>query len=135
MAKSSKVIIARGARKTSVARVFLKPGGKGEISVNGEDFREYFSNVFELVEKVLEPFKVTNTLGKFDAYVTVKGGGISSQAQAVRHGIALALSQYDPQTLRPILRKLDLVRRDPRMVESKKYGKVKARKSKQYSKR
>ncbi len=135
MAKTSKVIVSRGARKTSVARVFLKPGGKGNITVNGKDFKEYFGNVFEFIEKVLEPFKVTNTLDKFDVYVTVKGGGISAQAQAVRHGIALALSQYDPQTLRPILRKLDLVRRDPRMVESKKYGKVKARKSKQYSKR
>lgn len=129
------VILTRGARKTAVARVFLKPGGKGDITVNGKDLKEYFSNIQEYVEIVLEPFKVTNTLNKFDVYATVKGGGISAQAQAIRHGIALALSKYDPQTLRPILRKLDLVRRDPRMVERKKYGKVKARKSKQYSKR
>jgi small subunit ribosomal protein S9 len=135
MAKTSKVVVSRGARKTSIARVFLKPGGRGEITVNGKGFKEYFGNVFELVEKVMEPFKVTNTLDKFDVYVTVRGGGISSQAQAVRHGISLALSQYDSQTIRPALRKLNLVTRDPRMVESKKYGKVKARKSKQYSKR
>lgn len=134
MAKEN-VILTRGARKTSVARVFLKPAGKGNITVNGKDLKEYFSNIQEFIDTVLEPFKVTNTLNKFDVYVTVKGGGISSQAQAIRHGIALALSKYDPQTLRPTLRKLNLVRRDPRMVERKKYGKVKARKSKQYSKR
>lgn len=134
MAKEN-VVLTRGARKTSVARVFLKPGGKGNITVNGKDLKEYFSNIQEFVDTVLEPFKVTNTLNKFDVYITVKGGGISSQAQAIRHGIALALSKYDSQTLRPILRKLNLVTRDPRMVERKKYGKVKARKSKQYSKR
>lgn len=133
MAKEN-VVLTRGARKTSVARVFLKPG-KGNITVNGKDLKEYFSNIQEFVDTVLEPFKVTNTLNKFDVYITVKGGGISSQAQAIRHGIALALSKYDSQTLRPILRKLNLVTRDPRMVERKKYGKVKARKSKQYSKR
>lgn len=134
MAKEN-VVLTRGARKTSVARVFLKPGGKGNITVNGKDLKEYFSNIQAFVDTVLEPFKVTNTLNKFDVYITVKGGGISSQAQAIRHGIALALSKYDSQTLRPILRKLNLVTRDPRMVERKKYGKVKARKSKQYSKR
>lgn len=134
MAKEN-VVLTRGARKTSVARVFLKPGGKGNITVNGKDLKEYFSNIQEFVDTVLEPFKVTNTLNKFDVYITVKGSGISSQAQAIRHGIALALSKYDSQTLRPILRKLNLVTRDPRMVERKKYGKVKARKSKQYSKR
>ncbi len=134
MAKEN-VVLTRGARKTSVARVFLKPGGKGNITVNGKDLKEYFNNIQEFVDTVLEPFKVTNTLNKFDVYITVKGGGISSQAQAIRHGIALALSKYDSQTLRPILRKLNLVTRDPRMVERKKYGKVKARKSKQYSKR
>ncbi len=132
---ASKVIVARGARKTSVARVFLKPGGKGNIVVNDIDFKDYFHNIFQFMEYVLEPFKVTKTLGSFDVYATVKGGGISSQAQALRHGIAMALATYDPTTLRPILRKLDLVRRDPRAVERKKYGRVKARKSKQYSKR
>jgi small subunit ribosomal protein S9 len=134
MAKGT-VIVARGGRKTSVARVFLKPAGKGKLTVNGKDYKEYFKGIFELIETVLQPFKLTKTLDKFDVYITVSGGGISSQAQAVRHGISLALAKYDTQTLRPILRKLDLVRRDPRMVESKKYGKVKARKSKQYSKR
>lgn len=129
------VVLARGARKTSVARVFLKPGGNGKITINGKQINDYFRNIQEYIETVLEPFKFTNTVGKFDVYVTVRGGGISAQAQAIRHGIALALSSYDPQTLRPILRKLNLVRRDPRAVERKKYGKVKARKSKQYSKR
>lgn len=133
MAKN--VILTRGARKTSVARVFLTPGGKGNITVNGKDIKEYFKGIKEYLDVVLEPFKVTNTVGRFDVYVNVQGGGISSQAQAIRHGIALALAKYDTQTLRPVLRKLDLVKRDPRMVESKKYGKVKARKSKQYSKR
>ncbi|MEN2997763.1 MAG: 30S ribosomal protein S9 [Brevinematia bacterium] len=125
----------RGARKTSVTRVFLKPGGKGRITINGKDLKEYFRGIESYINIVLEPFKVTNTLNKFDIYATVRGGGISSQAQAIRHGIALALANYDPQTLRPTLRKLNLVRRDPRMVERKKYGEVKARKSKQYSKR
>ncbi len=134
MAKSS-VILTRGARKTSVARVFLKPGGKGNITVNGKDLKEYFKNVSKYIENVLQPFKVTNTLGKFDVYVNVSGGGISAQSIAIRHGISLALAKYDPNTLRPILRKMNLVTRDPRMVERKKYGKVKARKSKQYSKR
>lgn len=131
----TKTVIARGGRKTSVARIFLTPGGKGNITVNGLPLKDYFRNIQEYVDIVLEPFKVTNTEGKFDVYVTVKGGGISSQAQAIRHGISLALAKYDTQTLRPILRKLNLVRRDPRAVERKKYGKVKARKSKQYSKR
>ncbi|MCX8029244.1 MAG: 30S ribosomal protein S9 [Brevinematales bacterium] len=132
---ASKVVVARGARKTSVARVFLKPGGKGNVSINGLDVKDYFRGISEHIDTVLEPFKVTNTLGKFDVYINISGGGISSQAQAIRHGISLALSKYDPQTLRPTLRELNLVRRDPRAVERKKYGKVKARKSKQYSKR
>lgn len=128
-------IISKGGRKSSKAKVFLKPGGKGKIIVNDKDFREYFSNIQQFVNTVLEPFKITDTLGKFDTYITIKGGGISSQAQAIRHGISLALAEYDTNTLRPTLRKLDLVKRDPRKVERKKYGKVKARKSKQYSKR
>ncbi|MCS7298714.1 MAG: 30S ribosomal protein S9 [Spirochaetia bacterium] len=131
----AKTVIARGGRKTATARVFLSPGGKGNITVNGLLLKDYFKNIQEYIDTVLEPFRVTNTEGKFDVYVTVKGGGISSQAQAIRHGISLALAKYDTQTLRPNLRRLNLVRRDPRAVERKKYGKVKARKSKQYSKR
>ncbi|MFN4245063.1 MAG: 30S ribosomal protein S9 [Brevinematia bacterium] len=134
MARDS-VILARGARKTSVARVFLKPGGKGNITVNGKDLKDHFKNIQTYIDTVLEPFRITNTLGKFDVTVNVSGGGISAQSVAIRHGISLALASYDPITLRPILRKANLVRRDPRMVERKKYGKVKARKSKQYSKR
>lgn len=131
----AKTILAKGGRKTATARVFLTPGGKGNITVNGLPLKDYFRNIQQYIDIVLEPFKVTNTEGKFDVYITVKGSGISSQAQAIRHGISLALAKYDAQTLRPTLRKLNLVRRDPRAVERKKYGKVKARKSKQYSKR
>lgn len=128
-------VYATGGRKTSSARVFLYPNGKGQIIVNEKDFREYFKSDPTAIEKILQPFKVTDTLGKFDVYVTVRGGGVTGQAEAIRHGISLALSKYSPEKYRPILRKLDLVRRDPRMVERKKYGLVKARKAKQYSKR
>ncbi len=128
-----KRVYATGKRKTSVARVWLKVGGSGVITVNGKDFREYFPRQTSQV-KVLEPFEVTNTLGKFDVFATIKGGGTSSQAEALRHGIARALKEYD-ESLKPVLKKAGYLTRDPRMKERKKYGKKGARRTPQYSKR
>ncbi len=128
-----KRVYATGKRKTSVARVWLKIGGTGIITVNGKDYKDYFPRLTSQV-KILQPFELTNTLGKFDVMATVKGGGISAQAEAVRHGIAKALQEYDPN-LRPILKKAGLLTRDPRMKERKKYGKRGARRTPQYSKR
>ncbi len=128
-----KRVYATGKRKTAVARVWLKVDGTGIITVNGKDYKEYFPRLTSQV-KILEPFELTNTLGKFDVMATVKGGGISAQAEALRHGISKALQEYDPN-LRPILKKAGLLTRDPRMKERKKYGKRGARRTPQYSKR
>ncbi len=130
---AEKKVYATGKRKTSVARVWLKIGGTGIITINGKDYKEYFPRATSQV-KILQPFELTNTLGKFDVMATVKGGGISAQAEAVRHGIARALQEYDPN-LRPTLKKAGLLTRDPRMKERKKYGKRGARRTPQYSKR
>ncbi len=126
-------VYATGKRKTSVARVWLRVGGTGLIMVNGKDYKDYFPRLTSQM-KVIEPFEVTNTLGKFDVIATVKGGGISAQAEALRHGIARALQKYD-ESLRPPLKKAGLLTRDPRMKERKKYGKRGARRTPQYSKR
>ncbi len=121
-----------GRRKTSVARVFLTPGN-GNITINKQSIDEYVkSDILKMI--IRQPFEITGTLGKFDAYVTVKGGGISGQAGAIRHGIARALLEYD-EGLRPKLRENGLLTRDPRMKERKKYGQPKARKRFQFSKR
>jgi len=121
-----------GRRKTSVARVFLTPG-KGNIVINKQSIDEYVkSDILKMI--IRQPFEITGTMGKFDAYVTVKGGGISGQAGAIRHGIARALLEYD-EGLRPKLRENGLLTRDPRMKERKKYGQPKARKRFQFSKR
>ncbi len=121
-----------GRRKTSVARVFLTPGN-GNITINKQSIDEYVkSDILKMVIK--QPFEITGTSGKFDAYITVKGGGISGQAGAIRHGIARALLEYD-EGLRPKLRENGLLTRDPRMKERKKYGQPKARKRFQFSKR
>lgn len=121
-----------GRRKTSVSRVFLK-SGKGKISVNGKTLEEYFERPTSR-QIVMQPLVTIEQEGKFDLYITVAGGGKSGQAGAVRHGLARALEKFDPE-FRPAMKKAGFMTRDSRMVERKKYGKPKARKSGQYSKR
>ncbi|MCK5709085.1 MAG: 30S ribosomal protein S9 [Deltaproteobacteria bacterium] len=121
-----------GRRKTSIARVWLRPG-TGKISINNREANEYFSRKTWVVH-ALEPLDTTNTKGKYDVLVTVKGGGLTGQAGAVRHGIARALLTVD-ESHRPSLKSAGQLRRDPRMVERKKYGLKKARKGQQFSKR
>ncbi len=129
---AEKVFTATGRRKTSVARVFLKPG-KGNIKINERSLQEYFGRETARMI-VLQPFDVTQTGGSFDIDVNVVGGGISGQAGAIRHGITRALMQVNAD-LRSPLKKAGFVTRDPRAVERKKYGRHKARKRPQYSKR
>ena len=121
-----------GRRKSSTARVFLRPG-KGDIVVNQQPLDEYFGRETSRMV-VRQPLELTETLEKFDAYVTVKGGGISGQAGAIRHGITRALMEYD-ESLRPTLRAAGYVTRDARCVERKKVGLRKARRRPQFSKR
>ena len=121
-----------GRRKTSVARVILR-NGNGKITVNGKEFEQAFPQLLSR-EDILNPFKVTETMGSYDVLVNVQGGGITGQAQAIRLGIARALSEINPD-LRPALKKEGFLTRDPRMVERKKYGRPKARKRFQFSKR
>jgi small subunit ribosomal protein S9 len=121
-----------GRRKTSVARVILR-NGNGKITVNGKEFENAFPQLLSR-EDILNPFKVTETLGSYDVLVNVQGGGTTGQAQAIRLGIARALSEMNPD-LRPALKKEGFLTRDPRMVERKKYGRPKARKRFQFSKR
>ncbi len=123
---------ATGKRKDAIARVWVKPG-TGKITVNGRDVSTYFARpVLQMV--ISQPFKVANVVGQFDVICTVVGGGLSGQAGAVKHGISKALSHYDP-AVRPALKKAGFLTRDSRVVERKKYGKAKARKSFQFSKR
>lgn len=121
-----------GRRKTSVARVFLKPGS-GKITVNGKAFDEYFERAI-LRQIILQPIELVNGTGKFDLFITVTGGGKTGQAGAVRHGLARALVSYNPE-YRKRIKAEGFLTRDPRMVERKKPGKPKARKSPQFSKR
>ncbi|AKG73010.1 30S ribosomal protein S9 [Salinicoccus halodurans] len=121
-----------GRRKHSVARVRLVPG-EGNVTVNGRDMREYLP--FEsLILDLNQPFAVTETEGNYDVLVNVKGGGFTGQAQAIRHGIARALLEADPENRGP-LKRAGLLTRDPRMKERYKYGLKKARRSPQFSKR
>ncbi|CAH0519435.1 unnamed protein product [Peronospora belbahrii] len=125
-----------GRRKTSVARVWIKPADQpftGRIKVNKKDLVDYFVRDTHR-EDVLQPFSVVEQIGGFDVYSTVKGGGMTGQAGAVRHGIARALENFDPE-FRPALKKAGLITRDPRMVERKKAGQAKARKKFQWVKR
>ena len=123
---------ATGRRKDAVARVWLKPGS-GKITVNGRDQETYFARpTLRLV--INQPFGMTDRGGQYDIICTVKGGGLSGQAGAVLHGIAQALSRYEP-TLRNAVKRAGFLTRDSRVVERKKYGKAKARKSFQFSKR
>jgi small subunit ribosomal protein S9 len=129
---AEKVFSATGRRKTSVARVFLKQG-KGAIKINDRSLQEYFGRETARMI-VLQPFDVTQTTGSFDIEVNVNGGGSSGQAGAIRHGITRALMQLSPEFRLP-LKKAGFVTRDPRAVERKKYGRHKAHKRPQYSKR
>jgi small subunit ribosomal protein S9 len=126
------ILNAVGRRKTAIARVYLKEGS-GIITVNGRDFREYFPMAI-LQATVEQPFQITNTMGKYDVTVNMDGGGVKGQAEALRLGISRILCEIDPE-MRPPLKAKGLMRRDPRMVERKKFGQKKARKRFQFSKR
>ena len=123
---------ATGKRKDAVARVWIKPGS-GKVTVNGKDLNVYFARpVLQMILR--QAFTVAGVEGQFDVQATVKGGGLSGQAGAVKHGISKALQLYDP-SLRPALKAAGFLTRDSRVVERKKYGKAKARRSFQFSKR
>jgi small subunit ribosomal protein S9 len=123
---------ATGRRKDAVARVWVK-GGTGKFLVNGKVMGTYFARpTLQMI--IGQPFDVINRLGQYDVMCTVAGGGLSGQAGAVRHGLSRALTTYDP-TLRPLLKSGGFLTRDDREVERKKYGKAKARRSFQFSKR
>ena len=129
---STEIFYATGRRKTSSARVYLKKG-KGDISVNDRKLDEYFGRkVAQML--VMQPLELLDLSEKLDINIKVKGGGSFGQAGAIRHGISRALTSFDEE-LRPQLKKAGLLTRDPRRVERKKPGMVKARKSKQFSKR
>lgn len=123
---------ATGKRKDAVARVWIKPGS-GQLTVNGRAGEVYFARpVLRMV--LSQPFQVTDRLGQYDINCTVTGGGLSGQAGAVRHGISKALCLREPE-LRSILKRVGMLTRDSRVVERKKYGRAKARRSFQFSKR
>ena len=122
-----------GRRKTAVARVRLLPG-EGEIVVNGRSLVEHFGAAIDEAD-VRMPFRVTGTEGRFNAMIKVEGGGVTGQAGAIRHGIARALLELDPEGYRLALRQAGFLTRDPRMKERKKYGLKRARKAPQYTKR
>ncbi|MGZ8362580.1 MAG: 30S ribosomal protein S9 [Caulobacteraceae bacterium] len=123
---------ATGKRKNAIARVWIKPG-KGQITINGRDQEIYFARPV-LRMMIAQPMKVTDREGQFDVMVTVKGSGLSGQAGAVRHAISKALTYYEP-ALRGQLKPHGFLTRDSRIVERKKYGRAKARRSFQFSKR
>ena len=123
---------ATGRRKDAVARVWVKPG-TGKITVNGRDQEVYFARpTLRLI--INQPFDITDRSGQYDVVATVKGGGLSGQAGAVKHGISQALSKYEP-ALRSTIKAAGFLTRDSRVVERKKYGRAKARRSFQFSKR
>ncbi|PIE15197.1 MAG: 30S ribosomal protein S9 [Rhodobacterales bacterium] len=123
---------ATGKRKDAVARVWIKPGS-GKVTVNGQDMDKYFARpVLQMILR--QPFTVAGVEGEFDVMATVKGGGLSGQAGAVKHGISKALQVYEP-SLRGALKAAGFLTRDARVVERKKYGRRKARRSFQFSKR
>ena len=133
-AKAAKAVkyYGTGRRKSSIARVYLMPG-KGNITINKRDIDEYFG-LETLKVIVRQPLVATDTADKYDAVITVKGGGFTGQAGAVRHGISRALLEADAD-YRPVLKKEGFLTRDPRMKERKKYGLKKARRAPQFSKR
>lgn len=123
---------ATGKRKTSIARVYMKPGS-GEITINKRTLDEFFGRETSKM-MVHQPFELTDNVGKFDIYVNVCGGGASGQAGAIKHGITKALLEADPE-LRGVLKKAGFITRDSRIKERKKYGRRGARRSFQFSKR
>lgn len=133
MAKSNKIVyMGTGRRKSSIARVRLVEG-TGKITINGKDIEEFF-DLETLKVIVRQPLTVTNTLAKYDVICSVRGGGVSGQAGAIRHGIARALNEANSE-YRPALKSNGFLTRDPRMKERKKYSLKKARKAPQFSKR
>ncbi len=129
---ASQIFYATGKRKTSVARVWVSPG-QGKFIINKRALDAYFPREIHRM-KIRQPFDVSDTLGKYDVMATVKGGGLTGQAEALRHGIARALLSMD-STLRPYLKKAGVLTRDPRRKERKKYGLKAARRRFQYTKR
>ena len=123
---------ATGRRKDASARVWIKMGS-GKMTINGVDVEKYSSRPV-LRMTINQPFEVTNRVGQFDVVVTVTGGGLSGQAGAVRHGLSRCLDNFEPE-LHTALKRAGFLTRDPRVVERKKYGKAKARRSYQFSKR
>ncbi|MBR3643124.1 MAG: 30S ribosomal protein S9 [Parasporobacterium sp.] len=132
MAKAVEKFYGTGRRKSSVARVYLKPG-KGNIVINKRDIDDYFG-METLKTVVRQPLVATDTVGKYDVQVNVRGGGTTGQAGAIRHGIARALIKADEE-FRPTLKQAGFLTRDPRMKERKKYGLKAARRAPQFSKR
>jgi small subunit ribosomal protein S9 len=123
---------ATGKRKNAVARVWVMPG-KGNITINGKPVDTYFARpVLKMI--INQPFEITNRENEFDVVCTVQGGGLSGQAGAIKHGISKALNEYEPE-LRTVLKQAGFLTRDDRVVERKKYGRAKARRSYQFSKR
>ena len=123
---------ATGKRKDAVARVWIKPG-KGNITINEKSIDQSFARpVLKMI--INQPFEVANRVNEFDVICTVKGGGLSGQAGAIKHGISKALNEFEPE-LRAVLKKAGFLTRDDRVVERKKYGRAKARRSYQFSKR
>lgn len=121
-----------GRRKNAVARVILR-AGSGKVNVNKREFENYFP-LKNNRDEIVKPLNLTETIGKYDIYANAKGGGVTGQAEAIRLGIARALVSINPD-FRPVLKAEGLLKRDPRMVERKKYGQPKARKRFQFSKR
>ncbi len=126
-------IYATGKRKTSIARVWIKPGGRGQFSINGRTKEDYFPRE-SLLAVLSAPFRNANRINAYDVFCTVQGGGSSGQAGAIRHGISKALQLYEP-SLRSSLKAAGLLTRDSRKVERKKPGLRKARRAPQFSKR
>lgn len=133
MSQGTRYYYGTGRRKSAVARVRLYPGG-GEVTVNGKTAVDYFGGRVVHQSTIAQPLRLTNTLERFNVMINVKGGGTSGQAGAVRHGIARALTQADPE-LRPALKRSGLLTRDAREKERKKPGLKRARKAPQYTKR
>ncbi len=132
MAAAEKLFYATGRRKTSSARVYLKPG-KGKVTINGKQSDSYLTRLQSRMV-IMQPIELLGQAGKFDLRVMVSGGGESGQAGAIRHGVTRALIAFNPE-FKAELKKAGFVTRDPRMVERKKYGKSGARRRFQYSKR
>jgi small subunit ribosomal protein S9 len=133
MSQGTRYFYGTGRRKSSVARVRLYPGG-GEITVNGKPATDYFGGRLIYQQAIAQPLRLTNTQDSYNVMIRVKGGGTTGQAGAVRHGIARALTQADPE-LRPSLKKAGFLTRDAREKERKKVGLKRARKAPQYTKR